>query len=212
MWNVGDSIFGFNQKLSCQAACHAGEPGKPFGNKYTSDETELGDLWHMKTVRTGSIGQLDNQYVDSTRFDPTKSPDAGRKSDAGAGGYSDVKLVDGKPEFMSSDAKPANKGGTYWLKAADKVAFDDSKFVAGDEIASIIVAPFTGDRGAISSGMRWQDGKWTFEFARKLTTPSKFDVQFSDLGKLYGFGIALYDNAQVRHAYVEPPMHLMFQK
>ena len=46
-----------------------GEPGKPFGNKYTGDETELGDIWHMKSVRTGSVGQLDNQYLDSTRFD-----------------------------------------------------------------------------------------------------------------------------------------------
>jgi len=61
MWNINDSIFGFTEKLSCQVACHAGEPGKPFGNKYTSDDTELGDIWHMKTVRTGSVGQIDNQ-------------------------------------------------------------------------------------------------------------------------------------------------------
>jgi len=213
LWNINDSIFGFNEKMSCQAACHAGEPGKPFGNKYTGDETELGDIWHMKSVRTGSVGQLDNQYLDSTRFDAAKSPDAGRKSDASTGGgYTDMKLVDGKPEFMNKDARPANKGGTYWLAAVDKAPFDDSKFVAGDEVASIIVAPFTGDRGAISSQMKWADGKWTFEFSRKLTTPSKFDVQFADLGKTYGFGLALYDNAQVRHAFVPEPLHLVFQK
>jgi hypothetical protein len=213
MWNINDSIFGFSEKMSCQAACHAGEPGKPFGNKYTGDETELGDIWHMKTVRTGSVGQLDNQYVDNTHFDPVKSPDAGRKSDANTGGgYTDMKLVDGKPEFMNKDGKAANKGGTYWLKASDKAPFDDSKFVPGDEVASIIVAPYTGDRGAISSGMKWADGKWTFEFSRKLTTPSKYDVQFSDLGRTYGFGLAVYDNAQVRHAYVQEPMHLTFQK
>jgi hypothetical protein len=212
LWNINDSIFGFTEKMSCQAACHAGEPGKPYGNKYTADETELGDIWHMKTVRTGSVGQIDNQYVDSTRFDPVKSPDAGRKSDAGNGGYNDIKLADGKPEFMNKDARPANKGGTYWLRAEDKAAFDDSKFVAGDEVASILVAPFGGDRGAIASGMRWADGKWTFEFARKLTTGSKFDVQFADLAKRYGFGLAVYDNAQVRHAYVQEPLHLMFQK
>ena len=35
------------------------------------------------------------------------------------------------------------------------MAFDDSKFVAGDEVASIIVAPFTGDRGEIASAMKW---------------------------------------------------------
>ena len=139
LWNINDSIFGFTEKMSCQAACHAGEPGKPYGNKYTADETELGDIWHMKTVRTGSVGQLDNQYLDSTRFDPAKSPDAGRKSDANTGGgYTDMKLADGKPEFMNKDAKAANKGGTYWLKAEDKVPFDDSKFAPGDEVASIL--------------------------------------------------------------------------
>jgi hypothetical protein len=213
MWNINDSIFAFTEKMSCQAACHAGEPGKPFGNKYTSDETELGDIWHMKTVRTGSVGQVDNQYVDSTRFDPAKAPDAGRKSDANTGGgYADIKLVDGKPEFMNKDAKPANKSGNYWLKAEDKAPFDDSKYVPGDEVASIMVSPFAGDRGAISSAMKWADGKWTFEFARKMTTGSKFDVQFSDLARTYGFGIAVYDNAQVRHAYVPEPMHLVFQK
>ena len=111
MWNINDSIFGFTEKMSCQAACHAGEPGKPFGNKYTGDETELGDIWHMKTVRTGSVGQLDNQYVDSTHFDPVKSPDAGRKSDANTGGgYTDMKLVDGKPEFMNKDGKAGQQG------------------------------------------------------------------------------------------------------
>ena len=60
--------------------------------------------------------------------------------------------------------------------------------------------------------MRWADGKWTFEFARKLTTGSKFDIQFADLSRRYGFGLALYDNAQVRHAYVQEPLHLVFQK
>jgi hypothetical protein len=29
IWNIDDSIFGFNERFSCQAACHAGEPGKP---------------------------------------------------------------------------------------------------------------------------------------------------------------------------------------
>jgi hypothetical protein len=206
LWNIDDSIFGFNEKLSCQTNCHSGEPGKPYGNKYTADDTELGDIWHMKTVRTGSVGQIDNQYLDHTRFDPEKSPEAGRKSDPKTGGgYTDVKLVDGKPEFMT-------KEGTYWIKEGDKVPFDDTKFKPGDEVASIIVAPFTGERGAIASAMKWENGKWTFAFSRKLTTSSKFDVQFKDLGKPYGFGVSLFDNAQVRHAYVQQPMHLTFEK
>jgi hypothetical protein len=212
IWNIDHSIFGFDEKFGCQASCHAGEPGKPYGNKYTEDETELGDIWHMKSVRTGSVGQSDNQYLDSTPYDKEKSPEAGRKSDAGEGGYKDVKLVDGKPEFMSTSGLAANKGGTYWLKADDKAPFDDSKFVAGDELASIMVAPFTGDRGVIKADAKWADGKWTVVFERPLTTASKFDVQFKDLADTYGFGISFFDNAQVRHAQVREPLHLVFDK
>lgn len=213
IWNINNSIAGFNDRFSCQTACHSGEKGKPYGNKYTDEEGELGDIWHMKYVRTGAIGQVDDQYLDHTRFDANKSPEAGRKSDAKTGGgYEDVKLVNDKPEFMSKDGRAANKGGTYWIKAEDKVPFDDSKFVAGDEVASIIVAPFTGDRGDISTGVKWANGKWTVEIARKLVTGSKTDVNFDDLNKTYGFGISFFDNAQVRHAYVQEPLVLSFKK
>ena len=55
----------------------------------------------MKSIRTGYIGQVDDQYLDHTRYDKEKSPEAGRKSDPKTGGgYADIKLVNGKPEFM----------------------------------------------------------------------------------------------------------------
>lgn len=213
IWNINDSIFGFSDKFSCTSACHGGEPGKPYGNKYTDEAGELGDMWHLKYVRGAVIGQVDDQYLDHTRFDAAKAPGAGRKSDPKTGGgYEDIKLVNGKPEFMNKDGKAANKGGTYWLKADDKVAFDDSKFKVGDEVSSILIAPFAGDRGDIATGAKWEKGKWTVEIARKLVTGSKFDVNFDDLTKTYAFGIGFFDNAQVRHAYIQEPLHLQFQK
>lgn len=211
IWNIGNSIAGFD-RFGCQIACHGGEPGKPYGNKYTEEAGELGDMWHMKYVRGGTIGQMDDQYLDHTRYHPETAKEAGRKSDAKAGGgYTDVKLVNGKPEFMAKDGKPANKGGTYWLKDEDKVPFDDARFKPGDEVASIVIAPFTGDRGDIKFGSKWEKGKWTMEISRKLVTGSKTDVNFDDLKKSYGFGIAVFDNAQVRHAYVREPMLLQFK-
>jgi hypothetical protein len=208
-WNL--SVIGF-EKFGCAISCHGGEPGKPYGNKYNEEAGELSDLWHMKWVRTGNIGQIDDGYVDHTRFDPEKEKNAGRKTDPKTGGgYEDIKLVNGKPEFMNKDGKPASKGGTYWLKADDKVAFDDSKFKAGDEIASIMIAPFAGDRGDVKVAGKWVKGKWAMEIQRKLVTGSKFDVQFDDMKKAYYFGIALFDNAQVRHAMVEEPLVLQFK-
>jgi hypothetical protein len=41
-------------------------------------------MW-AKTSRTGTVGQVDDQYVDSTRYDKEKSPEAGRKSDPKTG-------------------------------------------------------------------------------------------------------------------------------
>ncbi|MCP4383585.1 MAG: ethylbenzene dehydrogenase, partial [Hyphomicrobiales bacterium] len=106
---------------------------------------------------------------------------------------------------------PANEeGGTYYLKEEDKAPFDDSKFEAGDEVASIVVTPFEGDRGDVASTMKWKSGKWTVVMARKLMTGSQYDVQFDDLDAAYDFGIAAFDNAQVRHAFHVGPLQLQF--
>jgi hypothetical protein len=212
LWNIGNSIKGFNQQ-GCMAACHLGED-KPFGNKYTASEGELGDIWHMKSVRTGYIGQADDQFVDHTRYDKDKAPEAGRKSDPKTGGgYSDIKLVNGKPEFMQKSGVAANQeGGTYYLKEEDKAPFDDSKFKPGDEVASILVALFTGDRGDIATAIAWKAGKWTAVVSRKLVTGSKYDVQFDNMDNAYEFGMAAFDNAQVRHAMHIGPLKLKFQK
>jgi Ethylbenzene dehydrogenase len=212
IWNIGNSIKDFSQ-MGCMAACHMGEPGKPYGNKYTATEGELGDIWHLKSIRTGYIGQVDDQYLDHTRYDKDKAPEAGRKSDAKTGGgYTDIKLVNGKPEFMHKSGTPVNKGGTYYLKEEDKVPFDDSKFQTGDEVASILVAPFAGDRGDIAAAIKWNNGKWTAVISRKLVTGSKTDVQFDNLDRTYEFGLAAFDNAQVRHAVHFGALQLKFAK
>ena len=110
IWNINDSIEGFNQN-GCAVFCHGGE-GKPFGNEYTNKAGEPGDMWHMKGSRNGVFGQVDDQYVDSTRYDKEKSPNAGRKGDPGGPDYKSFGLVNGKPEFMNKDG--------------DQVAFDDT--------------------------------------------------------------------------------------
>ncbi|MDH3444441.1 MAG: ethylbenzene dehydrogenase-related protein, partial [Deltaproteobacteria bacterium] len=58
----------------------------------------------------------------------------------------------------------------------------------------------------------WNNGVWTVEMSRKFKTGSKFDVQFDDLGKSYAFGVAVFDNAQVRHAFAITPNKLVFAK
>lgn len=207
LWNISSPAF---EQRGCGAACHTGE-GKPYGNKYTATAGERLDMWHVKSVRGGaSIGQTDDQYVDHTRYDKEKNPNAGRKTEPKTGGgYVDNYTDDKKaPKFAIKGNKPAPP---YWILDAEKEPLDDSKYKAGDEVPGIIVAPFTGDRGDLPTVMVWQDGMWTIVIKRKLVTGSEFDVQFDDLKKPYAFGVAVFDNAQVRHAFHGGVLTLMFE-
>jgi hypothetical protein len=210
IWNSANSIKDFNTK-GCAVACHVGE-GKPFGNKYTATAGELGDMWHMKSMRTLPYGKVDDQYLDHTRYDKDKTPNAGRKSDPGGPEYGNINVVNGKPEFMNADGRSANAGGSYVIVKGTEIPFDDGKFKVGDEVASLLATPVKGDRADISISARYANGVWTSEVSRKLTTGSKLDVQFDDLAKSYFFGVAAFDNAQVRHAVHYEPLTLRFAK
>lgn len=208
IWNISIPTF---ESAGCMAACHAGEAGKPFGNKYTANSGELGDIWHWKSVRTGPVGQIDDQYLDHTRYDKEKAPGAGRKSDPKTGGGYVDNISDDKksPKFGAKGNRPAPP---YWILDRDKAPFDNDKYKAGNEVAGIVVAPFAGDRGDISAKASWSKGMWTVEFSRKLKTGSRYDVQFDDPAKQYAFGVAVFDNAQVRHAFQTGVSKLVFEK
>lgn len=195
IWNISSPAFA---QRGCMAACHTGE-GKPYGNKYLPNPNERADIWHLKGVRTATVDQVDDQYLDGTRYDKDKAPEAGRKSDPKTGGgYANNVSEDKKgPKFTLKGNKPAPP---YWIVDAEKEPFDDSKYKASDEVPGIIVAPFTGDRGDIHARVTWKDGVYTVVMWRKLVTGSEFDVQFAE-GKEHAFGVAVFDNAQVRHAY-----------
>jgi hypothetical protein len=169
-------------------------------------------MWHMKGMRTAPLGKVDDQYLDHTRYDAKASPNAGRKNEPGGPEYKGFDLVNGKPQFMNKDAKAANAGGLYYIVDGTQVPFDDSKFKAGDEVASFFIYPLKADRADVNVATRWVNGVLTSEVSRKLTTGSKFDVQFSDLSAQYGFGFAAFDNAQVQHATGDEPLYLRFAK
>jgi hypothetical protein len=209
LWPIG-TVKGFEEK-GCATACHVGE-GKPFGNKYTRSEGEILDMWHMKGSRTAPYGIVDDQYTDHTRYDPKSSPNAGRKSDPGGPEYKGFDLANGKPQFMNRDGKAANAGGSYFIKTGDEVPFDDSKFKAGDEVASYMILPVKGDRADVKVNYSWNNGVHTSVVARKLVTGSKLDVQFDNLGASYLFGFAAFDNAQVQHASGDDALKLVFAK
>ncbi|MDL5503983.1 MAG: ethylbenzene dehydrogenase-related protein, partial [Candidatus Methanoperedens sp.] len=199
-------ITGF-ETGGCFATCHAGENSdvKAYGNMYTANPGEIGDLWHMKIVRTNTTGFVDDQYLDSVRYSNTTA-DAGRHSDPGLVPYYDnINANKTAPNFTSAD-QPAPP---YWIFDDQKQPFNDT-YNASDEIAGIIVRPPTGDRADIGGKAVYEDGNWILEYGRKLTTGSQYDVQFSDLTKEYLFGTAVFDNAQTRHSYDNKANKLVF--
>jgi hypothetical protein len=197
IWNVNNTIVGFNEGAGCFATCHAGEANKAYGNKYNQNAGEVGDIWHWKSVRSGPEGYVDDQYLDDARWSEDNGG-AGRHSDPrDSGSYvNNVNEAGDAPAFMS----PAGAAGNYWILDSEKVEFADT-FEVGDEIAGIVVQRPTGDRGDIVAQAVYADGSWTLEMSRKLVTGSEFDVQFDDLQQAYFFGMAVFDNAQVRHSF-----------
>jgi hypothetical protein len=225
IWSINNSIKNY-ETAGCFVACHAGENGdlKPYGNKYTAGEGELGDIWHWKSVR--NLGQIDDQYLDWTRFDAEKAKEAGRKSDKkDSGGYADnfasmpdpndaTKTVADKtkPGF-TSPAVDLTTGYPGYILDSEKVALDQAALDAmpvGSLIPGIVKSAIVGDRGDISAAWMWKDGMWTIEFSRKLVTGSETDVQFNDLNGMYYFGLAIFENAQVRHAFQSGSTPLVF--
>ena len=226
IWSINNSIKNF-ETAGCFVACHAGENSdvKPYGNKYTAAEGEKGDIWHWKSIR--NLGQIDDQYLDSTRFDAEKAKEAGRKSDKkDSGGYADnfasmpdpndaTKTVADKtkPGF-TSPAVDLTTGAPGFILDSEKVALDQAALDAmpvGSYLPGIIKSAMVGDRGEISAAWMWKDGVWTIEFSRKLVTGSETDVQFSDLTSQYYFGLAIFENAQVRHAFQTGASFLVFK-
>ncbi|MBI4282743.1 MAG: ethylbenzene dehydrogenase [Chloroflexi bacterium] len=199
IWDINIANF---PTAGCTATCHPGEQAaSAYGSKYTLNTDGLGDIWHWKGVRNGTVGQIDDQYLDGKR--PSEAAEAGRHSDPKtSGGYSDnINAGKTAPAYALPGNATANATGVYWINNSEKVAFNSAAYATGDEVPGIIVSPIIGDRGDIPAQAKWNNGKWTLEWSRKLTTGSQYDVQFSDLSKAYYFGLAVFENAQVNHAW-----------
>ena len=196
-WDI--DVTGFAQR-GCATLCHAGEQpaNSGYGSKYTPNAGEEADLWHWKSVRTDPVNQVDDQYVNGDRYDATTAKEAGRHSDPNTGGgYSNNQNAGKTAPLYTAPHQPAPP---YWILDSEKLDFVDT-YQTGDEIAGIIAKAFTGDRGDIQGKGAYQSGHWILEIGRPLTTAGEHDVQFDDLNNTYPFGVAVFDNAQVEHAY-----------
>jgi hypothetical protein len=108
----------------------------------------------------------------------------------------------------------ANEDDQYYVIPSKKIPFVDN-FKEGAVVAGIEIAPLAGGRADILARNRFDNGVWTLEVMRALKTEGENaeteDVQFTDKGKSYPFGIAVFDNSQINHLYHEQTIELKFE-
>jgi Ethylbenzene dehydrogenase/Carbohydrate family 9 binding domain-like len=203
-WAINAPTFAEN---GCTASCHMGTGAGRVG-VMKAPKGELLDVWHWKATRTNPVGQVDDMYLDDTEWSE-KTPEAGRKADPRiGGGYNDNYNADKTgPGFGPADGKAAPN----FLMKSNVAPFQDT-YKAGDRLAGIIIEKIEGDRGDVLAGAVHDGRGWTLEVKRRLTTGSKFDVQFDDLAKPYLFSPAVFDSVQVRHAISAEVYRMTFAK
>jgi Ethylbenzene dehydrogenase len=211
----------------------AGKPGPSNGlGLHATSDGSLADVWHWKSVRTGTTNQFDDNH-----FGPPLA--VGKPGARYTGGYTQDPLpsgatiydqnfskVEGSPyvklKYLPTDlnAQQARMGtfdpnpnasdaGEYSMQRSDvqpwSQALDDAVPV-GTVIPSVIInQPLSGDRGDVAVHAKWQDGWWTLEAKRKLDTGSKFDQPITEGMYLW---VAVFDHNQVRHTRHVRPLQL----
>jgi hypothetical protein len=201
------------------------------GLHYTNDGSVV-DMWHWKSVRTGPIGQVDDNYFGPPGPAPADSSErytGGYRQDTNFhGGFvQNWKKLDAgvvQPLFLPRDPRAlhrlgqmdlrpnAGDKGEWWLPATLTVPYSadlDALFPIGTILPSVIIeGPFEGDRGDVRAVGRWANDQWRLEVSRKLDTGSEYDVPIEDGIFLW---VAAFDHSQTRHSQHLHPLRLKFQ-
>jgi hypothetical protein len=198
----------------------AGRPGPSNGlGLHGTTDGSVADVWHWKSVRSGVLGQVDDNH-----FGPPAPAGEGRytggyvQDPKGGGGFEqnfekagDDRIV--RVRWLPRDlaAQQARMGrfdpsvdasdeGEFAMHRDDVVPWSeaaDAAIPVGTVLPSVVWdRPFEGDRGHVSARASWKDGWWTLETTRVLDTGSRFDQPIADGLFLW---VAVFDHSQVRH-------------
>lgn len=207
------------------------KPGGPNGRglHYTTDGSVV-DVWHWKSVRTGSLGQIDDNYFGSPAAppeDPKARYTAGYDKDPKTGGGFTMnwekfdsatvrpRWLPRSPEVLQErltkvDLDPAvGDQGLWWLPrelmepATPEL---DARYPVGTVMPSVIAeGPFQGDRGDVSAVAEWSDGWWRLEVKRRLDTGSDYDIAIAEGTFLW---VSVFDHTQTRHSFHLRPLQI----
>ncbi|WP_299723695.1 ethylbenzene dehydrogenase-related protein [uncultured Tateyamaria sp.] len=232
-------MFAASSELAGAGTSHlGGQPieGKPApsggrGLHYTTDGSIV-DVWHWKSVRTGSFNQIDDNYFGPPmEVDPKKSRYTGgyTQDPKTGGGYAmnwekfSTDII--TPTHLPKDPALIEKYQNIPMapKTTDTVAFamqaDDMQpydpaldtYPVGTIMPSVIVnGPHEGDRGEVFADAVWNDGVWTLEAQRKMDTTSKYDFTLQPDVPVYMW-VAVFDHTQTRHSQHLRPVELRME-
>jgi hypothetical protein len=190
------------ERFGCAASCHM-HSDYGWGYKGTG---RLIDVWHWKSARTGSVGQVDDKYWDRADFD---NKDIGRHGDPKeGGGYVKNRSEDkDHPLFLPDSPDAVSRGAIPKERAVEYTEAAGSAITPGTIVPGVVTDAFVGDRGNVTCVSEHKDGRWTLLIRRPLKTESAYDVQFVP-GRRHAFGCAAFDHSGKRHAYALPVFHL----
>ena len=206
-------------------------PSNGMGLHVTSDGS-LADVWHWKSVRSGSIRQFDDNY-----FGPPLEAKPGSRYTGGytqdpktGGGFEQnfEKVPDSsyvKVKYLPRDlhvqqrrmgafdpSPEVSDAGDYAMHRSDVVAWTpdlDAKIPVGTVIPSVVYdKPFEGDRGDVMVHAQSKEGWWTLEARRVRETGSQFDQPIENGMFMW---VAVFDHTQVRHTRHMRPLRLQLQ-
>ena len=98
---------------------------------------------------------------------------------------------------------PARDGSTIWIArpeddgASSQESRPAPKEHKGDRVPKYVAGTPSGSAADVRAKGVWKDGRWTVEFARKLSTGHADDAVLD--GKTYRMGLAVFDRAEHVH-------------
>ncbi|MDF1545719.1 MAG: ethylbenzene dehydrogenase-related protein [bacterium] len=207
---MGESLYSEDQlavtfhreQSGCLANCHL-LPVPGIGRHYTSGDTA--EFWSWHAVSSNPVSQAIDGYWSSELNDQA----SGVHSENRAGGGFKLNLDKQwhQPFFLPSYFYVRD-----WINIMTESYQPYSSaldtFAIGSRIPAVVVAPMMGDAADIQAFGRWRGSKWTVEMARHQSTGSQFDFRLIDT--LY-MSVALFDNAEKKHAYTIRPIRLIFE-
>ena len=148
-----------------------------------ADDAYRADIWFWKACRTDGVGYADDKIHEYTTEENRNA----------------TRILTGSGRKM------------YLMRLGDEGAsaykIDLVSEYRGEVLPRYILTEPSGSRGDVRAKGRWQNGRWTIEFSRKLTTSHGDDVQFVP-GEKYLFGVSRYEIAgRKRNSKLSQPLY-----